>query len=109
MAAGSHSPISARTIENSVFWPWLTNTSTYSTQPTTIAAFPDQAVIQYSQALEKPARLPNAARAYAYGPPSAGSRLLRAANMSASARAPTVVSAIANRLIGPYDAREARR
>jgi hypothetical protein len=46
MAAGSHSPISARTIENSLFWSWLTNSSTYSTQPTTIAAFPDQAVIQ---------------------------------------------------------------
>ena len=30
---------------------------------TTIAALPDQAVIQYSQALEKPARLPKAARA----------------------------------------------
>ena len=46
IAAGSHSPISARTIENSLFWPVLTNSSTYSTQPTTIAALPDQAVIQ---------------------------------------------------------------
>ena len=28
IAAGSHSPISARTIENSLFWPVLTNSST---------------------------------------------------------------------------------
>jgi hypothetical protein len=46
-----------------LFWPVLTNCSTYNTQPTTIAALPDQAVIQYSHALEKPARLPKAARA----------------------------------------------
>src|SRR3954451_13200891 len=71
-----------------------------------MAAFPAQAVIQYDQALVKPIPLPNAARAYAYGPPSAGSRRDSAANISASATAPTVVSAIATMLIGPIDANE---
>ncbi len=48
-----------------------------------------------------PHALPKAARAYAYGPPSAGSRRDSAANNTASASAPTVVSAIETRLIGP--------
>src|SRR4030095_10353867 len=48
--------------------------STYSTQPVTMAALPAHAVIQYDQALKNPIRLPNAARAYAYGPPAAGVR-----------------------------------
>src|SRR3954447_16215894 len=63
IAAGTHSPTRAISIETYLFPPLLRNSSTYSTQPTTIAAFPDQAVIQYSQALEKPARLPKPARA----------------------------------------------
>jgi hypothetical protein len=71
-----------------------------------MAAFPAHAVIQYDQALVKPIPLPNAARAYAYGPPSAGSRRDSAANINASATAPTVVSAIAIMLIGPIDANE---
>jgi hypothetical protein len=58
----------------SLFWPLLMNTSTYSTQPTAIPALPAHAVIQYDHALKKPTTLPNAAREYAYGPPSAGSR-----------------------------------
>ena len=75
--------------------------STYSTQPTAIAALPAHAVIQYDQAFANPSRLPNATRAYAYGPPSAGSRRDRAANSSASTSAPTVVSAIDTSVIGP--------
>jgi hypothetical protein len=71
-----------------------------------MAALPAQAVIQYDHALAKPTPLPKAARAYAYGPPSAGSRRERAENMSASASAPTVVSTIATRLIGPIPASE---
>jgi hypothetical protein len=83
--------------------------STYSTQPTAIAALPAHAVIQYDQAFANPSRLPNATRAYAYGPPSAGSRRDRAANSSASTSAPTVVSAIETKVIGPYTAREVGR
>ena len=66
-----------------------------------MAALPAQAVIQYDQAFANPSRLPNATRAYAYGPPSDGSRRERAANSSASASAPTVVSAIETSVIGP--------
>ena len=77
------------------------NTSTYSTQPTAIAALPAHAVIQYDHALAKPSGFPNATREYAYGPPSAGTRRDSAANNSASATAPTVVSPIETRLIGP--------
>src|SRR3954468_22510055 len=71
-----------------------------------MAAFPAHAVIQYDQALVKPIPLPNAALAYAYGPPSAGSRRDSAANINASATAPTVVRAVATFLIGPIDANE---
>ena len=66
-------------------------------------------MIQYSHAFENPARLPNADLAYAYGPPSAGSRRDNEANNTANASAPTVVSAMANRLIGPYAASEPGR
>src|SRR6516165_1293750 len=83
--------------------------STYRTQPTAIAALPPQAVIQYDQAFANPSRLPNAARAYAYGPPPAGSRRDSAANSSASTSAPTVVSAIEIRVIGPYTDSEVGR
>ena len=48
-----------------------------------------------------PSGLPNATRAYAYGPPSAGSRRDSAANSSASASAPMVVRAIETSVIGP--------
>ena len=71
-----------------------------------MAAFPAHAVIQYDQALVKPSPFPNAARAYAYGPPSAGSRRDITANINARAMAPTVAIPIATRLIGPYDAME---
>src|SRR5262245_31298367 len=67
-----------------------------------MAALPAHAVIQYDQALKNPIRLPYAARAYAYGPPSAGSRLDNDANRSASAKAPTVTRIIDNSVIGPY-------
>src|SRR6185312_136782 len=63
IAAGTQRPTSAISMETYLLPPLLRNSSTYSTQPTTIAAFPDHAVIQYSQALEKPARLPKPARA----------------------------------------------
>ena len=72
----------------------FTNSSTYSTQPTAMAALPAHAVIQYDHALAKPSLFPNATRAYAYGPPSAGSRRDSDANSSARASAPTVVSAM---------------
>src|SRR5215469_7610918 len=92
-----------------LFWPLLMKTSTYSTQPTAIPALPAHAVIQYDHALKKPTTLPNAAREYAYGPPSAGSRRDRAANISASAIAPTVVSPIETSVIGPIPASEVGR
>ena len=46
-------------------------------------------------------RFPKAARAYAYGPPSAGIRRDSEAKSIARHSAPTVVSAMATRLIGP--------
>src|SRR6516165_7874576 len=109
MTAGTHRPTSTSRIEKPFLWPVLTNCSTYSTQPTAIAAFPAHAVIQYDQAFANPSPLPNATRAYAYGPPSAGNRRDSAANSNASASAPTVVSAIEISVIGPYDAREVGR
>ena len=109
ITAGIHKPTSTSRIENSLLWPLLMKCSTYRTQPTAMAALPAQAVIQYDQAFVNPSRLPKATRAYAYGPPSAGSRRDNAANSSASASAPTVVSAIDTRVIGPYAAREVGR
>jgi hypothetical protein len=58
-------------------------------------------VIQYDHAFANPSPLPNATRAYAYGPPSAGNRRDSAANSNASASAPTVMSAIDTSVIGP--------
>ena len=46
IAAGIHSPTSTSSTETSRLWPLLTNSSTYRTQPTAIAALPAQAVIQ---------------------------------------------------------------
>src|SRR5215475_14400700 len=109
MIAGSHRPTSTSRTVISLFWPLLMNTSTYSTQPTAMPALPAHAVIQYDHALKKPTTLPNAAREYAYGPPSAGSRRDSAANISASAIAPTVVSTIETRVIGPIPASEVGR
>src|SRR6516165_5678245 len=107
--AGSHSPTSiSRTVIHLV-WPLLMKCSTYSTQPTAIVALLAHAVIQYDQAFATPSRLPNATRAYAYGPPSAGSRRDRLANSSASASAPTVVSTIDTSVIGPYTANDVGR
>src|ERR1700749_2571411 len=100
-AAGSHSPASTSSTVIHLVWPLLMKCSTYSTQPTAIAALPAHAVIQYDQAFMNPIGLPNPARAYAYGPPSAGSRRDSAANSMASASAPTVVSAIETSVIGP--------
>src|SRR5690348_2313932 len=74
-----------------------------------MAAFPAHAVIQYDHAFVNPSPLPNATRAYAYGPPSAGRRRERAPNRIASARAPTVVRPIDTSVIGPYGASEVGR
>lgn len=63
IAAGIHSPTSAMSTDIAVRWPVLTNTSTYPTHATTMAAFPAHAVIQYDQALRKPANSPKASRA----------------------------------------------
>src|SRR6516165_8519672 len=109
ITAGIHSPTSTSSTENSLLWPVLMKCSTYSTQPTAIAAFPAHAVIQYDHAFANPSRLPNATRAYAYGPPSAGNRRDSAANSNASASAPTVVSTIEISVIGPYEASEVGR
>ncbi len=79
-------------------------TSTYSTQPTAIAALPAQAVIQYDHAFGNPSLLPNATRAYAYGPPSAGILRDNDANSLAKASAPIVVNPIETSVIGPYGA-----
>ena len=46
IAAGIHSPTSTSSTENSLLWPVLMKCSTYSTQPTAIAALPAHAVIQ---------------------------------------------------------------
>ena len=51
--------------------------------------------------VREPEAIAKATRAYAYGPPSAGRRRDRAANSSASTSAPTVVSAIETKVIGP--------
>src|SRR6185437_4690182 len=107
--AENQRPRSTSRTEPRRLWPLFTNTSTYSTQPTAIAALPAHAVIQYDHALAKPSLLPNATREYAYGPPSAGSRRDNAANSSASVSAPTVVSAIDTSVIGPYPASEVGR
>src|SRR5215472_6672173 len=109
MIAGIHRPTRTSKTVISLFWPLLMKTSTYSTQPTAIPALPPHAVIQYDHALKKPTTLPNATREYAYGPPSAGSRRDSAANISASAIAPTVVSAIETSVIGPIEASEVGR
>src|SRR5262245_19690956 len=101
ITAGSHRPTSTSSTVISLFCPLLMNTSTYSTHPTAIPALPAHAVIQYDHALKKPTTLPNAAREQAYGPPSPGSRRDSPANISASAIAPTVVSAIDTSVIGP--------
>ena len=101
IAAGIHSPTSTSSTVIHLVWPVLMKCSTYRTQPTAIAALPAHAVIQYDQAFVNPRRLPKATRAYAYGPPSAGRRRDRAANSSASTSAPTVVSAIETKVIGP--------
>src|SRR6516164_10148636 len=94
MNAGTHRPTSTSRTVNSLFPPLLMNSCTYSTQPTAIPALPAHELIQYDHALKKPSRLPNATRAYAYGPPSAGSLRHSAANNRASAMAPTVVRPI---------------
>src|SRR5262249_42350066 len=105
MKAGTHRPTSTSRIVSSLLWPLLMNTSTYRTQPTAIPALPAHALIQYDHALKKPSRLPNATRAYAYGPPSAGNRRDSAANIRASAMAPTAVRPLETRVVGPTAAR----
>jgi hypothetical protein len=66
-------------------------------------------VIQYDQAFANPSLFPNATRAYAYGPPSAGIRPDNDANNVARARAPIVVKPIDTSVIGPYGASDAGR
>ena len=61
--AGIQRPASTSRIDQSLVSPVLMNTSTYSTQPTAIAALPAQAVIQYDQAFANPSLFPNATRA----------------------------------------------
>ena len=63
ITAGIHRPTSTSSTEYSLLWPVLMKCSTYSTQPTAMAALPAHAVIQYDQALANPRRLPNATRA----------------------------------------------
>jgi hypothetical protein len=63
--AAAHNPARTRRIEAHLAWSLLMKCSTYSTQPTAIAAFPAQAVIQYDQAFMKPSGLPKPTRAYA--------------------------------------------
>ena len=109
IAAGIQRPTNTNRIEPNRLWPLLTNTSTYSTQPTAMAALPAQAVIQYDHAFANPSLFPNATREYAYGPPSAGTRRDNAANSTASASAPTVVSPIDTRVIGPSEASDVGR
>src|SRR5215831_7438669 len=109
ITAGTHRPTSTSKTVISLLWLLLMNTSTYSTQPTAIPALPAHALIQYDHALKKPSRLPNATRAYAYGPPSAGSRRASAANIRASTMAPIVVSPIETRVIGPIEASDVGR
>ena len=60
IAAGIQSPTSTSSTVIHLVWPLLMKSSTYSTQPTAIAALPAHAVIQYDQALTKPRGLPNA-------------------------------------------------
>src|SRR4249920_393810 len=62
-AAGIQSPTSTSRTVIHLVWPLLMKCSTYSTQPTAIAALPAHAVIQYDQALMNPSGFPNAARA----------------------------------------------
>src|SRR5262249_34971314 len=63
IAAGIHNPIRARMTENHLLWSLLMNSATETPQPPTMGALPAQAVIQYSQAFEKPVRFPKATRA----------------------------------------------
>ncbi len=63
ISAGIHRPTRTNSTDANRLWPVLTNSSTYSTHPTAIAALPAHAVIQYDQALAKPRPLPNATRA----------------------------------------------
>src|SRR5215510_9329366 len=63
IAAGIHRPTRTSRTEIHLLWPLLMKCSTYSTQPTAIAALPAHAVIQYDQAFANPIRLPNATRA----------------------------------------------
>src|SRR6516164_8888168 len=67
MAAGIQRPASTSRIDPQVLWSLLMKTSTYSTQPTAMAALPAHAVIQYDHAFAKPSGFPNATLEYAYG------------------------------------------
>src|SRR6478752_1952048 len=72
-----------------------------------MAALPAHAAIQYPQAVQNPAKSPNARRAYAYGPPVSGYARPRFANTSASRIAPAPVNTHASNEIGPVDASDA--
>src|SRR4051794_443045 len=104
MSAGTQRPASTSMIDQILVWPLLMKTSTYSTQPTAMAALPAQAVIQYDHAFANRSLLPNAPRAQAYGPPSAGMRRANDANSLARSRAPIVVRPSETSVIGPYGA-----
>src|SRR6185436_10384795 len=67
-------------------------------------AFPTQAVSQYDHAVTNPPKSPKASRAYKYGPPEPGTRLLSHPKTSARASAPMVTRTKASRLDRPYGA-----
>ena len=69
-----------------------------------MAALPTQIEIQYPQATMKAARGPNAACAYAYGPPALGYAWLKVENTTASNMAPAAVNNHASRLLMPKGA-----
>ena len=57
IAAGIHSPTRTSSTEKNLLWLVLMKCSTYSTQPTAIAALPAHAVIQRDHELAKPSRV----------------------------------------------------
>jgi len=81
----------------------------YPTNPTEMAAFPDQMLIQYPHATRNAGRFPRPSRVYAYGPPTAGMVLPHRARTTARVRAPAVVNPQPSKLIPPKGARDAGR
>ncbi len=63
ISAGIHRPTSAIATAPHLLLPLLTNTSTYPTHATTIAALPIHAVSQYDHDVMNPPKSPKASRA----------------------------------------------